>query len=89
MNPRCYSCGLPVGHFEAAYHKQIEAGASVDAVLTDLGIDTLCCRIQFITYAKSLTETLAIMANQEPATFEGGPLKICKENRNNRNVKTG
>jgi DNA-directed RNA polymerase subunit N len=89
MNPRCYSCGLPVGHLGMRYQRQIEAGEKNDKVLDTMGIKSICCRIHFICYAKTLTETLAVMANQEPSTFEGGPLKIMKDNCNNRIVPSG
>jgi len=89
MNPKCYTCGLPVGHLAARYQERIEAGEKTDKVLRAMGIVSMCCRIHFICYAKTLTETLSVMANQEPSTFAGGPLKITKDNCNNRIVSSG
>jgi hypothetical protein len=71
------------------YHQRIEDGESIDVVLRDMGITTICCRLHFITYAKTLTETMAIMSSHEPVTFAGGPLKIFKDNKNNRMVSSG
>ena len=89
MNPKCYTCGLPVGHLGARYKERIEAGETTDEVLRAMGIASMCCRTHFICYAKTLTETLSVMANQEPSTLEGGPLKIVKDNSINRIVSSG
>lgn len=54
INPRCFSCGKPIGHLYAEFLKRVEAGEKAKKVLDDLGLERYCCRALFLGHVDLL-----------------------------------
>lgn len=45
---RCFSCGKPIGHLWEQYKQRVEQGEDSGKVMTELGLDRMCCRSIFL-----------------------------------------
>lgn len=53
---RCISCGRVIAHLWESYKKRVESGEDAKKVLDELGVDSYCCRSQFLTHVDSSKE---------------------------------
>lgn len=54
INPRCFSCGKPIGHLYEEFKKRVEAGENPKKALDDLGVERYCCRALFLGHVDLL-----------------------------------
>ena len=76
---RCYTCNTVIGHLHPGYAQQTSRGRDCGDVLTELGVQRLCCRRMFLAHVDLITDHLE-HSNVDKVLDKGGT-QLRRESR--------